>query len=254
MSRLAQILAHILAGAATLALAAGPLAAQTGDAERGKAVYAKRCVLCHGIEGDADSPAAERLVPPPRDFTEGQYKFKTTAFDEDFPNDRDLFRMIRDGMPGTAMPGWSDMLSEQSISDLVAYIKTFAGLEEEKPEKQVDYGSQIASSEDSIAKGRKLFTDRCVECHGEGGKGDAVKKLKDDAGNRTWPRNLTKPWTFRASNDPKDIFTRISVGIPGTQMPSFADPKSKKKLSIEQRWHVANFAASLAETERVVRP
>jgi DMSO reductase family type II enzyme heme b subunit len=37
-------------------------------------------------------------------------------------------------------------------------------------------------------------------------------------------------------------------------MPSFADPKSKKVLSIEERWHVANYVASLAKTERVVRP
>ncbi len=235
-------------------LAAPPAGAEPGDAERGKAVYSKRCALCHGEEGDADTPMAERLNPPPRDFTEGQYKIKTTAFDDDVPNDDDLFRMIRDGMPGTAMPGWSDMLSEQDMWDLVAYIKTFAGLEEEKPEKQVDYGTRITSSADSIKAGRTLFLDRCAECHGQDGKGDAIKKLKDDAGNRTWPRNLTKPWTFRASNDPKDVFTRISVGIPGTQMPSFADPKSKKKLGIEERWHVANYVASLAKTEKVVRP
>ena len=37
-------------------------------------------------------------------------------------------------------------------------------------------------------------------------------------------------------------------------MPSFADPKSKKKLSIEERWNVANYVVSLAKTVRVVRP
>lgn len=234
-------------------LMAAPAWAAPGDVERGEKIYQKRCVHCHGAEGDADTPASERLVPPPRDFTEGVYKFKTTAFDEDFPNDEDLFRMIRDGMPGTAMPGWSDLLNEQDMWDLVACIKTFAGLEEETPEKQVDYGTQVATSAESIAAGKKLFIDRCAECHGDDGKGDAIKKLKDDAGNRTWPRNLTKPWTFRVSNDPKDIYTRISIGIPGTQMPSFADPKSKKKLSVEERWHVANYAVSLAETAKVVR-
>jgi DMSO reductase family type II enzyme heme b subunit len=233
---------------------AAPAAARPGDVKNGKAIYAKRCQLCHGVEGDGDSPAAERLNPPPRDFTEGQYKYKTTHFDDAVPNDDDLFRMIRDGMPGTAMPGWSDVLSEQDMWDLTAYLKAFAGLEEEKPTKQVDYGTRVASSPDSIETGRKLFLDRCAECHGDLGKGDAVKKLKDDGGARTWPRNLTKPWTFRTSNDAKDVFTRISVGIPLTQMPSFADPKSKKKLSIEQRWHVANFVSSLGETAKAVRP
>jgi DMSO reductase family type II enzyme heme b subunit len=234
--------------------AAGAAMAQSGDAARAKPIYAKRCALCHGGEGDGQGPAAERLIPPPRDFSEGQYKIKTTGFDDIVPNDTDLFRMIRDGMPGTAMPGWSDMLSDQDMWDLVAYIKTFAGLEEEKPGEQVDYGKQVATSDESIAAGRKLFLDRCAECHGDEGKGDAIKKLKDDAGNRTWPRNLTKPWTFRASNDPKDIFTRITVGIAGTQMPSFVDPKSKKKMTDEERWHVANYVATLAKTEEVVRP
>jgi DMSO reductase family type II enzyme heme b subunit len=244
--------AFCLAFAATVA--AAPVSAQQGDAKRGQAVYAQRCAVCHGAEGDGDSAAAERLNPPPRDFTEGLYKYKTTGFDDVVPNDDDLLRMIRDGMPGTAMPGWSDVLSGQDMWDLVAYIKTFAGLEEEKPSDQLDYGTQIASSPESVAAGRELFLDRCGECHGNAGKGDAIKKLKDDSGARTWPRNLTKPWTYRASNDPRDIFTRITVGIPGTQMPSFDDPRSKKKLSIEERWHVANYVASLAKTEQVVRP
>ena len=250
----------IFAAAGLIMLAAiilpSQVLAQTGDADNGEAVYFQRCVGCHGDEGDGLGPAAERLNPPPRDFTLGQYKFKTTGFDDIVPNDANLIRMIRDGMPGTAMPGWSDVLSEQEILDLVAYIKIFAALDEEEPSDQVDYGSQIPTSAESIARGRELFLadDRCAECHGKEGRGDAVKKLKDDNGERTWPRNLTKPWTFRASNAPKDIFSRISVGIPGTQMPSFADPVSKKKLTIEERWHVANYVASLAKIEEVVAP
>ncbi len=253
MMRRGKLTAMFLSAVLTTLIAAADAAGQAGDAENGEVIYGKRCVLCHGEDGDGDTGVAERLNPPPRDFTEGQYKIKTTGFEDIVPNDADLFRMIRDGMPGTAMPRWDDMLSEQEMWDLVAYIKTFAGLEEEVPSQQVDYGAEIASSAESIATGQKLFIDRCAECHGDEGKGDGIKKIKDDAGARTWPRNLTKPWTYRASNNAKDIFTRISVGIPTTQMPSFADPKSKKVLSIEQRWHVANYVASIAESEKVVR-
>jgi DMSO reductase family type II enzyme heme b subunit len=251
---LGKTLTAAMAGA--LLCATGSVLAKNGDADRGVEIYTTRCILCHGEEGDGLGPAAERLNPPPRDFTLGQYKIKTTGFDDIVSNDEDLFRMINDGMPQTAMPGWGDMLSEQDIWDVIAYLKTFAGLEEEEPTEQVDYGTQVTSSPESIEKGKQLFHDgdRCSECHGENGKGDAIKSLKDDAGSRTWPRNLTKPWTFRASNDPKDIFTRISTGIAGTQMPSFADPGSKKMLSIEERWHVANYVNSLAETEKAVRP
>jgi len=171
-------------------------------------------------------------------------------------------------MPGTSMPGWGDTLSDQDMWDVIAYIKIFAGLEEEVPTDQLDYGVRVETTDESTAKGKVLFEDRCSECHGMSGKGVATKKLKDDNGERTWPRNLTKPWTFRASNDPnltkpwtfrasndpKDVFTRISVGIAGTQMPSFDDPKSAKKLTIEERWHIANYVTSLAKTVQVVRP
>jgi len=235
-------------------IAAGPVTAKTGDADKGKEIYDKRCTWCHGEEGDGLGAAEERLNPPPRDFTSGNYKIKTSSFDDMVPNDDDVYRMIADGMPGTAMPGWSDMLSEQDMWDLVAYVKVFAEFEE-PPETQVDFGTQITSSPESITKGKELFEDgdRCVECHGKSGKGSPTKRLKGDAGERTWPRNLTKPWTYRGSNDPKDIFARISTGIAGTEMPSFADPKSKKMLSIEERWHVANYVASLAKTQKVVQ-
>ncbi|MBI5048220.1 MAG: c-type cytochrome [Deltaproteobacteria bacterium] len=150
------------------------------------------------------------------------------------------------GMSGTSMPNWDDVLKEQERWDIVAYIKTFSGLD--KPAKgPIDYKNQIKSSKESIEKGKETFKKMCAECHGEEGRGDGTKKLKDDLGFRTWPRNLTKPWTFRVDNDPKEIYTRISNGIPGTQMPSFADPTSKKTLSDEERWNVANYIVSIAD-------
>ena len=234
-------------------LASGAATAKSGDADKGKEIYDKRCAGCHGEEGDGEGAAKDFLNPPPRDFTSGSYKIRTSSFEDIAPNDDDIFRMIRDGMPGTAMPGWESLLSEQEMWDLVAYVKIFAGYEE-PPAEQVDFGSRVSSSPDSIEKGRKLFEqgDRCVECHGKSGKGNASKRLKGDAGERTWPRNLTKPWTFRGSSNPKDIFARLSTGIAGTEMPSFADPKSKKMLSIEERWHVANYVASLSRVGKKV--
>lgn len=235
-------------------LGAGHAQAAPGNLEKGETIYLKRCVWCHGEDGDGLGAADGLLVPPPRDFTMGLYKFKTSPFGEDFANDADIFKMISEGMPGSDMPGWKDMLSEQDIWDLVVYLKAFAELEEE-PGSVVDYGTQVASSPESIALGKSLFheNDRCSECHGLNAKGDGIKKLKGDNGERTWPRNLTKPWTFRDSSDPKAIYTRISAGIPGTQMPSFANKKSKSFLTPEQRWQVANYVISLAKTDRTIR-
>src|SRR5262245_54688257 len=52
-------------------------AAQAGDAALGKKVYEVRCVGCHGADGKGDGPAAELLVPRPRDFTAGKYKIRS---------------------------------------------------------------------------------------------------------------------------------------------------------------------------------
>lgn len=231
------------------------LASAAGSAEKGKEIYDKRCLWCHGEKGAGDGPAAETLNPPPRDFTSGVYKWKSTPFDEIAPTDEDFSRMIKGGrthnsitgwtgMNDTSMPGWADILNDQDVADLTAYIKKFAELG--SPAKgSIDLSKQIKSSKESIEKGQKVFKDRCTECHGEEGRGNGTKKLKDDWGKRTWPRDLTKGWSFRVSNDPRDIYTRVTAGISGTQMPSFADPSSSKKLTEEERWDVANYAASL---------
>lgn len=226
-------------------------------AATGEAIYREKCAWCHGDDGYGNGPAAKFLVPAPRDFTSGIYKWKTTPFDEYAPTDDDFYRMIKgdaghdgiqgwDGMNGTSMPGWGDTHADKEIKELIAYLKTLSGFE--KPEKgQISFVGEIKPSKESIEKGRLLFEDACSECHGKSGRGNASKKLKDDWGVRTWPRDLTKPWTFRGGSSPKDIYARVTIGIPGTQMPSFADPVSKKKLSEDERWHLANFVSSLFE-------
>jgi DMSO reductase family type II enzyme heme b subunit len=231
--------------------------AQEGHPSGVKAIYEKRCAWCHGWEGAGDGPAAEFLSPRPRDFTAGAYKYKSSPYDSMIPTDEDLLKTIRDGLPGTSMPGWGDLLSEKEIGELVTLVKGFSGVEE-KVTARVKIGKQSSSSEDSIKKGRELFSNRCSECHGEAGHGDANKVTRTDWGERVWPRDLTKPWTYRWGSAAEDIYTRVSTGIPGTPMPSFADPENKKGLTEEERWHVVNFVKSIqketpAEGESVVR-
>lgn len=210
----------------------------------GRRLYQNYCWWCHGKDAFGDGPAADNLMPPPRDLTDGTYKFKTTPFDDFYPSEKDVVRAIKEGLSGTAMPAWEGVLGDDDITDLAAYLKELAAME--SPEKvSIDYGKAVPSTTKSIASGKKLFDDRCTECHGEKGRGNTSKSLKDDWGFRTWPGNLTRPDGLKRSNDAKEVYARITTGIAGTQMPSFADPDSKKRMTMKERWDVANFVMSL---------
>ncbi len=209
-------------------------------------IYNKRCSHCHGQEGDGEGPAAEFLYPKPRDFTLGTFKYKTTHADDEFPTDGDLRKTILEGLPGTSMPGWKSLLSTKEIDGLIKKIKEFGEWAEEEVEHQpVDHGEQVKSSPESIKKGRELFVKACVQCHGEKGLGNITsgKKLKDDWQNRIWPRNLTRPETWRYTVTTKDVFERISIGIRSTPMPEHATT-----MSAADRWHIANYVMTLRDT------
>ncbi len=226
--------------------AAETAAASSGDGLSEKkidAIYAKRCSQCHGVEGDGDSITAPFLYPRPRDFTFAQFKFKTTQADDEFPSDADLRKTIRNGLPGTAMPGWKDMLSDAEINGLILKIKQFGEWDAEdfKP-TPIDLGTIPKPSPELLAKGKVLFKKICSQCHGEEGRGNITsgKKLKDDPGNRIWPRNLTRPETWRYTKTVTDVFQRLSTGIRGTPM-----PEHTTTLKIPDRWAIANYVMTL---------
>lgn len=221
----------------------------------GKKLYNNFCKYCHGVKGDGNGQISFFLnIKPrdfrmPRDFRQGIFKFKSSSHDELFPFDKDLHQTVNHGLGGTAMPGLHGLVPVKEIRGVVAYIKTFSfeEAEWETPEKGVDYGDFVPASPESITKGRKLFLSSCSECHGKDANGVTMKKLKDDWGRVINPRDLTKKYDYRRGNTPAEIYTRITAGIPGTPMPSFADPAMQdKKLDNEQRWHIANYVSSLA--------
>ncbi|MHB8483428.1 MAG: c-type cytochrome [Nitrospiria bacterium] len=229
--------------------------AEAQETSAAQQIYEKRCSGCHGIEGKGDGPASERLVPKPRDFTSGLYKYKTTPFGVP-PTDDDLFKVISGGLPGTAMPAWNQTLKENEIRGVIGYIKTFSKtFETQKIEIQpIAFSKEPAPSKESIERGKDLFHAKatCFMCHGQEGRGDGVllSILKDAANNPVRPRNLTKGWFFRGGHTRKDIYTRINTGIAGTPMPSFAD-----KLSEEEKWSIVSYVYSLSpETRPELKP
>ena len=215
--------------------------AQAGDANAGKAVYERKCLLCHGEKGDGKGPAAELLRPAPRDFTSGTYKVRSTA--NKIPADKDVFDLVTHGMPGTSMPPWS-VLPDKDRWNLVAYLKGFAAEKFKEAPKKQDLPKEVASSAESIKRGKEMYEAiECHKCHGVDGRADGISRpeLKDEWGQPIAPANLTKRWTFRGGAGRNEIATRLATGVLGTPMPSFIDSVEKP----EDIWHLTNFIASL---------
>ncbi|MBI3994982.1 MAG: c-type cytochrome [Nitrospirae bacterium] len=227
------------------------------DIEAGKAVYFKKCVWCHGPEGAGDGPGSDRLWPRPRNFNQGTFKIRHTASGE-LPTKEDLVLTVTHGLPGSAMPSWAGVLTPQQINQVVDFVTTnlvkdrdFQDTENEEF-NLIDYGKQIPTSEESIKRGKEVFMNKgkCVECHGEEGRGDGNKTQKDEWGFPIFPADLHKCWNFRGNREdpynPRNVFREVSTGLNGTPMPSFADA-----LTPEQRWDVANFVISLCPKQKI---
>ena len=229
--------------------------------EAGKRVYFTKCVWCHGVDGAGDGPGADRLWPRPRNFNAGTFKIRHTASGELPLIDVDLMQTVTHGLPGSAMPSWEGILTDQQRKDVLAFVteelvkdrdwqdeefETFTVLDLEKlPPKP--------ATPESIKRGAELVVEKkCIECHGLEGRGDGnAFNLKDDWGFPIQPADWHKCWNFRGSRqDPynvKNIFRTFSTGINGTPMPSFAD-----NTSVDERWDIANYVNSLCERENEI--
>ena len=224
--------------------------------EAGKRVYFTKCVWCHGVEGAGDGPGADRLWPRPRNFNSGTFKIRHTASGELPLIDVDLFQTVTHGLPGSAMPSWEGILTDEQRKDVLAFVTTQLVKDRDWQDEefesftvlQLDQIQPTPPTPESIKRGSELVIEKkCIECHGLEGRGDGnAFNLKDDWGFPIQPADWHKCWNFRGSRQDaynvKNIFRTFSTGINGTPMPSFADT-----TSVEDRWDIANYVQSLCE-------
>ena len=246
--------------------------------EKGKKVYFKRCVWCHGVEGGGDGPSADRLFTRPRNFIQGTFKIRVTDSGE-LPMDINLINTVKNGLQGSAMPAWGEFLAEDEILAVVQFVKSLVQDREWDDEDEevnnviTGVGADLGDSgkgalgdapwaatkgpyhlgvpQEHIDAGKELFMkNKCWECHGGEGRGDGNPTMKDDWGFPIVAANWQQCWNFRgARRDPYNPFViarTISTGLNGTPMPNF-----REQLTGTERWQVAAFVNSLCPRKKI---
>ncbi len=181
-------------------------------------LYRQQCLHCHGPEGGGNGPTARFLDPKPRDYRLGIFKF-TPLKDKAVPRRRDLYRILDEGVYGTAMPSFR-RFSRAQLEGLVDYVRllsmrgmvekdlrstfeidgsipveyvveSYRGvvekwrLSEEDRALVVAYEAPVPpATSESLARGRELFNDaktgNCFSCHGATGRGDGLSAFTVD--------------------------------------------------------------------------
>lgn len=246
--------------------------------EPGRREYVLHCAGCHGEAGDGAGPAARHLVPRPRNFRTGLFKFTSTASGAK-PLREDLLRVVTEGLAGSAMPDFR-LLPEEKRRDLVEYVRylsmrgeyeeltmELAYEEGEVPDpalvagivadrwrpaqvvKQYPGTPETPRDAASVARGRALFVEpgrtNCAACHGEEGRGDGptARDYLDEWGYPIVPRDLTTG-VFRSGGGPEHLYLAIATGIGGTPMGSFDG-----NLTGEEIWDLVHFVQSLSDPD-----
>jgi mono/diheme cytochrome c family protein len=72
---------------------------------KGQDIYVQRCAQCHGDKGQGGTGM----------------KLGGGAVARSFPNIADQEKVVKEGRPGTAMPAWSTVLSDDEITAVSRY-------------------------------------------------------------------------------------------------------------------------------------
>ena len=219
----------------------------------GKEVYERRCLGCHGVNGDGNGPASTFLyIQRPRNFNNAVFKFRLTH--EPVPTDGDLLRTISRGIRGTAMPAWYEIpLNDRlAVIQYIKYVlavdrsdpaKPYAFFVEEPPGAPLYIGRPPVPTQQLIDRGKEVWEQaKCWECHGQTGKGDGEKsaELADDEDFTIVPADLTSG-QFKSGPSVEDIYRTMTTGLTGTPMPSYKD-----SLPDEDRWALAYYVLALS--------
>jgi mono/diheme cytochrome c family protein len=249
----------------------------------GYEAYTAYCMQCHGMSGEGNGPAAQGMYPPPRNFTQGIFKF-VSGKSGDLPADEDLIKTIRYGLRGTHMLPWD--LSQERLVAVVQYIKTFALPVWKEGAVGVAWPSNPnpwkGREQEALLLGKKVYhgVAQCYACHpsyatnaevdaysreltggssGEMRENPHLSVLQDSSyGHKFMPPDYTKNWIKSLRNhateeeEIADIYRLLGSGVGGTTMPAWegvlssnSDETKRIQESHDRQWALAYYVYSL---------
>lgn len=93
--------------------------------EKGKELFQRHCMACHGTAADGQGAAASALTPAPRNFLDPKAKWTRGR------QPLHIYGTLTEGNPGTAMPGFSASLSVEDRWAIVHYLGTLPGVKDQ---------------------------------------------------------------------------------------------------------------------------
>jgi copper transport protein len=100
--------------------------------------------------------------------------------------------------------------------------------------------SLVPPTTDSRARGALVYQQSCLSCHGVAGRGDGP------AGRDLRPPPADLAVHMIAGHTDQELYAWVTDGLPGTQMPGFAD-----RLTDVDRWNVVNYIRQLGDIQAV---
>jgi mono/diheme cytochrome c family protein len=269
-----------------IALADDPAAGAAADrlklsnahlAEGGK-LYYRHCLQCHNLPGDGRGTAGLWVIPYPRDFRRGAFKFVSSG-ECGKPRRADLLRTLNEGLKGTAMPSFA--LLQEGERDLLAGYATYLSVRGQVEYESLaalaagepnDPGAKLKSilaewekaenaaplpaapddgepggpaHQEAVRRGFKLFTAEMEttakekSCAACHGEFGRKPLLRYGVwGTVAKPADFTQP-ALKGGSRAEDVFARVRYGIAPVGMP--AHPK----LTDREVWDLVRFVRSV---------
>ena len=247
--------------------------------KRGQEVYRQYCQQCHGVTGDGNGPVAKYMIPRPRDYRRGIFKFTSTTYGSK-PLREDLHRTIRRGVMGTSMPSF-DLLPPSDLEAVTDYVMalTHRGELEAQLADAAEFDGKIdpaavpgmvegimnlwkearsnvvnprapmpTLTKADVVAGKEIFLKiGCNKCHGDQGRAEVTDELPPDIwGNPNKAADITAGM-LRGGTEPLDVYRRIEAGINGTSMPAF---KAQFEKNPEDIWKLVAYVMSVYDMRR----